>query len=309
MEEKAGRVERDFRAAERRSRTLSVRQTERSSTPVARPVTPVAPSSGSAQPHEGAVPAITPQTRPQTPTHIRPQALQVVIPNAIRSPPLPYNTLPTPVSHPRVRTARRDQGSPTRNRSGSSTENAGHDPFVIPMPRATLPLDLPPLPHHSGPSQSQENRDQSSRLERDIVSGQWKVVVTSRTMKPPRSLSRVDASKWSRGEISIHLSQSRESLEAEFALFGLDGIIKSERFEISREGVRVTVEFVAQIPGATEYEEIKTLGPSRNRRGHLIFEAGKVRGMLSCPRYGKLEFEGVRIGVPRPMCASWSDWL
>ncbi|KAG8740009.1 hypothetical protein FRC10_004849 [Ceratobasidium sp. 414] len=204
------------------------------------------------------------------------------------------------------------------NSSGTDTESESDNSFSASESQATFPPPglLSPL-FSLDPFRPRGNRAQPLRLENDVVSGRWALHVTCSTMAPLPAPWRAASSKWLRGNMNVHLSCDRRALNAEFALFGLDGVIKSRKFEPRGEGVCAWVKFVAQMPvttaerpGEVGLEDTRVFGPSVMQYGYLRFyEDGRVRGMLRCRRYGRLEFEGARIGQAGPMLAKWSDFM
>jgi len=116
--------------------------------------------------------------------------------------------------------------------------------------------------------------------------------------------------------MNVHLSADGRSLAAEFALLGVDGVIKSRKFEPRRNGVCAWVKFVARMPittaerpGGVGLYHSCVFGPSEMQYGYMRFSGEKVRGMLRCRRYGKLEFAGERVGGPMAMRSSWEDFV
>ncbi|KAG9095066.1 hypothetical protein FS749_011161 [Ceratobasidium sp. UAMH 11750] len=210
---------------------------------------------------------------------------------------------------------------PEPNSSDTDTESEGDSLFSnsssVSGPQSTSPPDLLSPLFRLDPFRPRGNRAQALQLENDVVSGRWALHVTCSTMAPLPAPWRAASSKWLRGDMNVHLSRNRRALDAEFALFGMDGIIKSRKFEPHGEGVCAWVRFAAQMPVTTTersgdigIDDTCVFGPSEMQYGYLRFyEAGRIRGMLRCRKYGRLEFEGVRIGQARPMLAKWSDFM
>ncbi|KAG9102884.1 hypothetical protein FRC06_000878 [Ceratobasidium sp. 370] len=211
---------------------------------------------------------------------------------------------------------------PESNSSGTDTESEGDNSFSnslsVSEPQATFPPPGLPSPLFClDPVQPRRNRAQALTLEDDVVSGRWALHVTCSTMAPLPAPWRAASSKWLRGDMNVHISRNRRALNAEFALFGMDGIIKSRKFESRGEEVCTWVRFAAQMPvttaerpGDVGLQDTCVFGPSEMQYGYLRFHGeGKIKGMLRCRKYGRLEFEGVRIGPARPMVARWSDFV
>jgi hypothetical protein len=203
------------------------------------------------------------------------------------------------------------------NSSGTDTESDSENSISASESRAVFPPPGLPSPLYHLPSlQPRTNRAQAPRMEEDVVSGRWALQVTCHTMRPLPTPWRTASSSWLRGDMNVHLAPDRRSLTAEFALLGLDGVIKSRKFEPRGKGVCAWVRFVAQMPittaeepGAMGTEHNCMFGPSEMQYGYLRFHGdGRIKGMLRCRRYGRLEFEGVRVGEPKLMCAKWGNF-
>lgn len=182
----------------------------------------------------------------------------------------------------------------------SSSASDSVDEFVPALSSSPLSLPYASLARHN-------------QLGEDVVSGRWSLRVTCHTMLPLPGPWRAASSNWLMGDLNVLLSSDGRSLSAEFALLGMDGVIKSRKFEPRREGVCAWVKFVAQMPIITEDGRRKhacVFGPSEMQYGYLRFGGdGKVRGMLRCRRYGRLEFAGARVGRPIAMRSSWEDFV
>ncbi|KAG8763344.1 hypothetical protein FRC12_008610 [Ceratobasidium sp. 428] len=304
MREKAERVEKERLAMEKKSRPLA----EAIRSPTIR-----RPHSGSVSLQKFTVPAAALQSRPEVP-----------IPNVAKVPAPPRTSLP--IMSSATKPARRNSELKAfervklsmkfsePNSSGTDTESEGDNSFSASENGTTFPPPGLSSPLFSrDPSLPRRNRAQALQLEDDVVSGRWALHVTCNTMHPLPAPWRAASSKWLRGDMDVHLSDNRRALTADFSLFGMDGIIKSRKFERHGEAVCAWVKFVAQMPDTSIDTETSgdniVLGPSEMQYGYLKFyNEGKIRGMLRCRRYGWLEFKGVRIGQPRPLVAKWSDF-
>ncbi|KAG9123533.1 hypothetical protein FRC07_014820 [Ceratobasidium sp. 392] len=201
---------------------------------------------------------------------------------------------------------------PEPDSSGIDTESEGDSSFSVSESGVIFPPPGLPSPLF----RSEPPLLQDLQLKEDVVSGRWNLCITRNAMTPLPPPWHPMSSKWLRGDMDVHLSQDTRSITAEFALLGMDGVIKSRQFEMCGEGVCVWVRFVAQMPittakktGDVSQEDNRLFEPSELNCGCLTFyEKGRVTGVLECERYGSFEFEGVRIGQPRPLIAEWSDF-
>ncbi|KAG9116811.1 hypothetical protein FRC07_007439, partial [Ceratobasidium sp. 392] len=275
MREKAERVEKERLAMERKSRY----PTEAIRSPAVR-----RPHSGSVSSQKYVAPAIL-QTQPQVPSS-----------NAAKDTILPRASLPIigSVAKPIRRNSeikafqqvKFNMKFPEPNSSGTDTESEGDNSFsasetgaIYPPPGLSSPLFCP------NPSRARGSRAQAPQLEQDVASGRWALHVTCSTMAPLPAPWRAASSKWLRGDMDVHLSRNRRAITAEFALFGMDGIIKSRKLEPRGEGVCAWVRFVAQMPvttaekpGEVGLEDKCVFGPSEMQYGYLRFqEEGRIR--------------------------------
>ncbi|CAE6387038.1 unnamed protein product [Rhizoctonia solani] len=152
----------------------------------------------------------------------------------------------------------------------------------------------------------------------DVVSGQWDLCVTGHNVSPLPAPWKNVSSKWLKGDMNVQLSGDGRSLTGEFALLGLDGKFKSRKSELRDDGISTWIGFVAQMPIATTkpiryqgHKEHKlTFGPSETQYGYLRFYgSNRVRGMLRCRKYGRLEFDGIRKCGPVDMVLDWKSFV
>lgn len=152
-----------------------------------------------------------------------------------------------------------------------------------------------------------------NQLAADVISGRWTLRVTCHNILPLPGPWRSASSTWLNGDMNVHLSTDSRSLSAEFALLGMHGVIKSRKFEPRKDGVCAWVKFVAEMPittGDGGRDHACVFGPSEMQYGYVRFGGdGKVRGMLRCRQYGRLEFSGTRMGKPVAMRSSWDDFV
>ncbi|KAF8600863.1 hypothetical protein BDV93DRAFT_608445 [Ceratobasidium sp. AG-I] len=152
-----------------------------------------------------------------------------------------------------------------------------------------------------------------NQLQADTISGMWSLRVTCHNILPLPGPWRSASSTWLKGDMNVLLSADARSLSAEFALLGMHGVIKSRKFEPRKDGVHAWVKFVARMPittGEGGRDHACVFGPSEMQYGYVRFGGnGKVRGMLRCRQYGRIEFAGTREGRPITMRSSWDDFV
>ncbi|KAB5592056.1 hypothetical protein CTheo_4508 [Ceratobasidium theobromae] len=140
------------------------------------------------------------------------------------------------------------------------------------------------------------------------VSGFWELCVTHYTF-PISGTPWSVASPKPIGHMNAQLFDDEYWL-ADFALLGMDGMLKSRKCSWRADGMRVSVSFVAQIlltDGRNERNVI--LGPSEIQRVSLKFDGyGKVDGILKRGKHWLVEFTGERRGTPRDMVSNWGDF-
>ncbi|KAG8740010.1 hypothetical protein FRC10_004850 [Ceratobasidium sp. 414] len=180
------------------------------------------------------------------------------------------------------------------NSSGTDTESESDNSSSVSEPRVTFPPPGLPSPLLNS-SRLRGNRAQSLRLEDDIVSGRWELHVTERDLTPlPVS------PKWLQGDMNVHLSCDRRALTAEFALFGVDGTIKSRMFYLHTGGVYALVDLVtvttAEGTRGVDLEDTRVFGLPVMHDVQLWFsKEGTIEGILMCGEYEGLKFKGARV--------------
>ncbi|KAG9087433.1 hypothetical protein FRC06_002546, partial [Ceratobasidium sp. 370] len=209
---------------------------------------------------------------------------------------------------------------------GDSQMNPPGPRLASPPPTRASPVppQTPQRPRDN-PVTSPSNNSPKSTLQRDVVSGMWLLRVVGHTMlhpASPRGGRLASASTGASGTMNLHLAEDKRSLLGEFSLLGMDGVVKSKTLEGRIDGAYTRLIFVGQM--ATEGGKGKdgettnrVLGPSSSQSGYLRFSDGRkgrdgrftLKGVLQGEGYGKVDFEGVRVGEEQELCANWDDFV
>ncbi|KAF8600858.1 hypothetical protein BDV93DRAFT_546161 [Ceratobasidium sp. AG-I] len=160
-------------------------------------------------------------------------------------------------------------------------------------------------------------------LERDVVSGTWAlhiVVNTTRAPVSPRRSSRLGVDMG--GSMNLHLAEDHRSLVGEFSLQGMEGVVKSRSLEGRMDGAYALLSYVGQVSieqgkGKGVEGSSRIYGPSLFQNGYLRFSDGRkdadgrytLKGSLRGAGFDKIDFEGVREGDERDLCAKWDDFV
>ncbi|KAG8697749.1 hypothetical protein FRC09_007660 [Ceratobasidium sp. 395] len=200
-----------------------------------------------------------------------------------------------------------------------------------PHPSSPPPTRSPPAPpqtprrSHDNSVMSPSKNSPKSTLERDVVSGMWSLRIVGYTTLHATSAKigqLANARTGNGGTMNLHLAEDKRSLQGEVSLLGMDGVVQSKTLEGRIDGAYARLLFVGQMAtenGKGKEGEVtnRVLGPSASQSGYLRFSDGRkgidgrftLKGALHGEGYGKVDFEGVRVGDEQDLCARWDDFV